>query len=99
MTWLDGSLWMSGTTANIVGIIGSALFLIGFIYANFAVKMNALTFNLLNLAGAILLLASLSVHFNLAAFILEVCWGLISIVGIGKAVLDRRRNTTLDDGA
>ena len=91
MTWLDGSLWMSGTTANIVGIIGSALFLIGFIYANFAVKMNALTFNLLNLAGAILLLASLSVHFNLAAFILEVCWGLISIVGIGKAVLERRK--------
>ena len=99
MTWLDGSLWMSGTTANIVGIIGSALFLIGFIYANFAAKMDALTFNLLNLVGAILLLASLSVHFNLAAFILEVCWGLISIVGIGKAVLDRRRNTTLDVGA
>ena len=89
--------WLDGTTANIIGIIGSALFLIGFIYANFAAKMDALTFNLLNLAGAILLLASLSVHFNLAAFILEVCWGLISIVGIGKAVFERRRIATLDN--
>ena len=83
--------WLDGTTANVIGIIGSALFLIGFIYANFAAKMDALTFNLLNLAGAILLLASLSVHFNLAAFILEACWALISMVGIGKAVLERRK--------
>lgn len=83
--------WLDGTTANIVGIIGSVLFLIGFIYANFAAQMDALTFNLLNLAGAILLLASLSVHFNLAAFILEACWALISMVGIGKALLERRR--------
>ena len=83
--------WLDGTTANVVGIIGSVLFLIGFIYANFAAKMDALTFNLLNLAGAILLLASLSVHFNLAAFILEACWALISLVGIGKAVLERRK--------
>lgn len=85
--------WLDGTTANIVGIIGSVLFLIGFVYANFAAKMDALTFNLLNLAGAILLLASLSVHFNLAAFILEACWALISIVGIGKALIDRRRQS------
>ena len=87
--------WLDGTTTNLVGIIGSALFLIGFIYANFAAKMDALTFNLLNLAGAILLLASLSVHFNLAAFILEACWALISMVGIGKALLERRRNASL----
>ena len=83
--------WLTDTSANVVGIIGSVLFLIGFIYANFAKAMDALTFNLLNLAGAILLLLSLSVHFNLAAFILEVCWGLISIVGIGKALLERRK--------
>ena len=84
--------WLDGTTANVIGIIGSALFLIGFIYANFAAKMDGLSFNLLNLAGATLLLASLSVHFNLAAFILEVCWGLISIVGIAKALLERRKS-------
>lgn len=83
--------WLDGTTANVVGIIGSVLFLIGFIYANFAATVDALTFNLLNLAGAILLLASLSVHFNLAAFILEACWALISLVGIGKAVLERHK--------
>lgn len=83
--------WLDGTSANVVGIIGSVLFLIGFIYANFAKAMDALTFNLLNLAGAVLLLLSLSVHFNLAAFLLETCWALISLVGIGKALLDRKK--------
>ena len=91
--------WLDGTTANVIGIIGSALFLIGFIYANFAAKMDAFIFNLLNLAGAILLLASLSVHFNLAAFILEACWALISMVGIGKALIDRRRQSAMTQSA
>ncbi|MFN5820220.1 MAG: CBU_0592 family membrane protein [Novosphingobium sp.] len=40
--------------------------------------------------GAILLLVSLSVHFNLAAVVLEVCWGLIALVGLVKALSERR---------
>ena len=82
---------LSGNAADIIGLIGSALFLIGFIYANFAAKLNQILFNLLNLAGAVLLLLSLSVHFNLAAFILELCWGLISVLGLGKALYLRRK--------
>lgn len=76
--------------ATLVGLVGSALFLGAFAYANAAAELNKVTFNLLNLVGAILLLISLSVHFNLAAVVLEVCWGLIAAYGLVKALAARR---------
>lgn len=82
--------WISGPTADIIGICGSILFVIGFGYANLAKTMDQLLFNALNLIGAILLLTSLWVHFNLAAFILEIAWGIIALLGLGKAIVDRR---------
>jgi hypothetical protein len=78
--------------ATIVGLIGSALFVGGFAYANAARQLDKVLFNLINLLGAILLLVSLSVHFNLAAVVLEVCWGLIALVGLIKALGERRRS-------
>lgn len=76
--------------ATIVGLIGSALFVGGFAYANAARQLDKVLFNLINLLGAILLLVSLSVHFNLAAVVLEVCWGLIALAGLVKALSERR---------
>lgn len=76
--------------ASIVGLIGSALFVAGFAYANAVPAMDKVLFNLVNLVGAILLLISLWVHFNLAAFVLEVCWGLIALAGLVKSLLERR---------
>lgn len=82
---------MSPLAANIIGIIGSVLFMGGFIYANRAEQIDKLLFNAINLAGAILLLISLSVHFNLAAVILETAWGLIALSGMIKALRERRK--------
>ena len=62
---------MTSLTADIIGICGSALFIGAFIYANTAQVLNKLLFNALNLIGAVLLLISLSVNFNLAAVVLE----------------------------
>ena len=76
--------------ANIVGLIGSALFVGAFAYANAAEQLNKLAFNAVNLLGAVLLLTSLSVHFNLAAFVLEVAWAVIALVGLGKALAGQR---------
>jgi hypothetical protein len=76
--------------ATIVGLIGSALFVGGFAYANAAAELDKVVFNLINLFGAILLLISLAVHFNLAAFVLEVCWGLIALISLVKALGERR---------
>ena len=77
--------------ADIIGLVGSALFLVAFGYANLSPAFDKLLFNLANLIGAILLLISLSVHFNLAAVVLEVCWGLIALLGVVAAWRKRRR--------
>ncbi len=82
---------MSGLAADIIGICGSVLFIAGFAYANMAKVMNKLWFNIANLAGAILLLISLSVHFNLAAVLLEIAWGGIAIAGIVAALKTRSK--------
>ena len=75
--------------ANLVGLIGSAIFIAAFAYANAAERLNKLWFNAANLIGAILLLWSLSVHFNLAAFVLEAAWGLIALGGLIAALRAR----------
>ena len=81
---------MSPLAADIVGLIGSALFIAAFAYANLAKTLDKLWFNLANLVGAILLLASLWVNFNLAAFVLEVAWGTIALLGIVGALRARK---------
>ena len=42
-------------------------------------------YNQVNLAGAILLIISLFIHFNLGSFIIEVFWIMISLKGIYNA--------------
>lgn len=84
---------MSGLAADIIGIIGSILFISAFAYANAAKTLNKLWFNVANLAGAICLLISLSVHFNLAAFILEAAWAVIALVGILAALRKPKAET------
>ena len=76
--------------ADVIGIIGSVVFIIAFTYANMAKVMDKLLFNGLNLIGAVLLLVSLSVHFNLAAVLLEVAWAAIALFGLVAALRARR---------
>lgn len=78
--------YLSGTEATVVGLIGSMIFLVAFVYANAAKKLDPVRFNAMNLAGALMLLVSLSVHFNLAAFVLEAAWALIAIWGLVRAL-------------
>ncbi len=80
---------MTSTAADAIGICGSVLFIGAFAYANRVPVMNKILFNALNLVGAILLLISLSVNFNLAAFVLEVAWGFIAFIGLIAALRTR----------
>jgi hypothetical protein len=82
---------MTPLLADILGLIGSALFIGAFAYANVAKQLNKVWFNLANLVGAVLLLISLSVTFNLAAFVLEAAWGAIAAVGLVLAVREKLR--------
>lgn len=77
--------------ADWVGLLGSAMFIIGFAYANVSKAMDKIAFNALNIGGAVLLLVSLSVHFNLAAVVLEAIWALIATAGLIGEVVRRQR--------
>jgi low temperature requirement protein LtrA len=89
---------VSPLAADVIGLVGSAIFLAAFAYANVAKQLNKVVFNLANLIGAMLLLISLSVTFNLAAFVLEAAWGAIALVGLVIAFRGRKqRGETADE--
>ena len=77
--------------ADVSGLFGSALMVVGYAYSNAARTIDLVLFNALNLVGALFLLASLLVHFNLASTLLEVVWALIASAGLAKALVARRR--------
>nr|WP_221230997.1 hypothetical protein [Sphingobium subterraneum] len=58
---------------------------IAYAYSNVTKQMNFVLFNALNLVGAILLGASLTVHYNMASMALEFVWGGVALFGLIKA--------------
>lgn len=74
---------MSPFIADIIGMIGTVLVCGAYIFLQ-TNKMDAkgLAFNLVNLFGAILLLISLLVNFNLASFVIELFWIGASLIGL-----------------
>lgn len=82
---------MTFDLANIIGLLGSALMVGAYAYSNIARQLNFLLFNLLNLFGALLLIASLTVHFNMASMALEIVWAVIALFGLVQVI--RRRHS------
>jgi len=74
---------------NIIGLIGSAIMIVAYAYSNVVKAMDFVLFNALNLVGAALLIASLTVHFNLASMMLEIIWSFIALIGLIKALKAR----------
>ena len=72
--------------ANIIGMIGTGL-VVGTYFLIQLDKMDpkGLAYNFWNLTGAVLLLISLLVHFNLASFVIELFWIAASLIGLYKA--------------
>ncbi len=74
--------------ANIVGNIGVVCFLGAFLLLQKGKITHTGGIYLgLNLAGALLVLFSLTVHWNLPAFVLEAAWAIISMYGIYKHII------------
>jgi hypothetical protein len=80
---------VNGTLADVIGMIGSAMCIAAYAYSNVVHRMNYTIFNLLNLVGALLLITSLTVHFNLASMVLEVVWAGIALFGLARIWLAR----------
>jgi hypothetical protein len=88
------SAWLSGTVADGIGLVRTLCVLAAFAYINAVGRSNPILFNALNLVGALLLIISLTVHFNLASFLLEIAWISISIWGLVRALRQRTPKVT-----
>jgi hypothetical protein len=52
---------------------------------------TGLAYTVLNILGAACILYSLYFEFNMSAFLVELFWLLISLLGLGRILLERRR--------
>jgi len=75
---------------NILGGVGVVCFLVAyFLLQKGSISANSIHYLGMNLAGAVLVMLSLLVDWNLSAFLLEAAWALISIYGIYKHLYKR----------
>jgi predicted membrane protein len=71
--------------SDFVGLAGVSCILAAYFLLQIEkVRGDSVAYLVLNLCGAILLIVSLMVTFNLASFVIEICWLAISIFGLSK---------------
>ncbi len=77
---------------DLVGNLGVVL-IIGSYFLIQVGRLSAtgLAYTLSNLLGAAFILYSLYFEFNMSAFLVEIFWLLISLVGLGRIYLERQR--------
>ena len=80
--------------SDAVGMIGVVLFLVSYLLLNTHVLCaKNLAYQLMNFFGSWFVLFSLYFNWNTPAATIEICWVLISIVGIYNAVAAKRIKT------
>ena len=67
---------------DLVGNIGVLLLMTAYLLLQLNKLSNGLLYSILNAVGAGLIVVSLLTNFNLSAFLIEVFWILISVIGI-----------------
>lgn len=82
--------WISPQLADVIGFAGTACILFAYAYITWAERPTAYVQHGTNLVGALLLTASLTVHFNAASLLLEAFWSAIAIWGLVKALRAQR---------
>lgn len=80
---------------DVIGNIGVVL-IVGSYFLVQIGRMSAvhMPYIALNACGALFILFSLYFNFNMSAFLVEVIWLLISLLGAGRILLQRRRQVS-----
>jgi len=77
---------------NTIGTIGVAVILSSyFLLQTHRIQSTELRYSLLNFVGSSMILISLFHDFNLPSMIVEAAWSLISILGIVRWYLKRKK--------
>jgi hypothetical protein len=80
LTWFD-----------LAGFIGVLMIVIAYLLLQLdKLPSSSVSYSLLNAAGAMVIVISLVFRFNLLAFIVEVFWFLISLLGLTKSLVSRK---------
>lgn len=75
---------------DLAGNIGVLMMVIAYLLLQLEkLSSSAVSYLLLNAAGALLVILSLIFHFNLSAFLMEVFWLLISLYGLTKSLFSK----------
>jgi hypothetical protein len=79
------------TLPDIGGVIGVLMMLVAYTLAQLGrMRVDRLPSLVMNLAGSLLVLASLAFKFNLSAFLMEGAWALAALFGLVKLALSKR---------
>lgn len=72
---------------NIIGLVGTIITIIAYLFSSFGILKIGILYQILNGVGSMLLVLSLTSHFNLPALVLECTWCLISFAAIVRILL------------
>jgi len=82
---------MSFHLFDLAGFTGVVLIIVAYLLLQLEkLSSSSPKYSLLNAVGALLIMVSLAFAFNLSAFIVEVFWFLISLVGLWRALSSRK---------
>ena len=77
---------------DLLGAVGVTLIIVTYLLLQLErLRSASVAYSLLNGIGALLILFSLLFKFNLPAFLVEIFWFLVSILGLVKSFCARRR--------
>lgn len=82
---------------DIIGMSGTILVVGAFIMLQLEkINPKSLAYNLINPAGAVLLLISLCYNFNLSSFVIELFWIAASVIGLVKYYTKSKQIITVE---
>ena len=83
---------MTYTFYDLLGNVGVFLIILTYLLLQLRkIASESLLYSVLNAVGAALIIVSLLFDFNLSAFVVELFWVIISLIGIGKYYLHRQK--------
>ena len=78
---------------DLAGFIGVLLIVVAYLLLQLdKLPSSSPKYSLLNAGGALLIIVSLIFAFNLSAFIVEVFWFLISLLGLWRSLISRKNS-------
>ena len=82
------------TFIDVIGIAGVIMVLYAYLYIQIGrLQRSDLSFSMINFVGSILILISLLHTMNIASFVIEIAWLLISAYGIHRCLKHRKTHS------